>query len=52
MQDGSHLDMATQGAESKEASAPHHLGDSLGQRMGVAPQVVQQVALDRIHEEV
>ena len=40
--------MAAWGPESKEGLAPLHLGDSLGQRIGVVPQVVQQVALDRM----
>ena len=50
--EGSCLDMAAQGLENKEASVPLCLRDSLGQRIGVVPQVVQQVALDRMHEEV
>ena len=42
-QEGSQLGTAVQGPESKEAWVPIHLGDRLGQRIGVVPLVVQQV---------
>ena len=52
MPEGTRSDMAAWGPENKEACAPLCLGECPGQRIGVALQVVQQVALDKMHEEV